>query len=69
MYVGVLTVIFAQAIYYGSRAITVYGCVVFAMVYLFVYLYEEPTLRKLFGSQYEEYCRTVPRWFLPVRRM
>jgi protein-S-isoprenylcysteine O-methyltransferase Ste14 len=68
MYVGVLSVIFAQAIYYGSRAIVVYGWLVFAIVYLFVRLYEEPTLKKLFGSQYEEYCRTVPRWFLPMRR-
>jgi protein-S-isoprenylcysteine O-methyltransferase Ste14 len=68
MYVGVLSVIFAQAIYYGSKAIAVYGCFVFAMIYLFVCLYEEPTLRRLFGAQYEEYCRTVPRWFLPVRR-
>jgi protein-S-isoprenylcysteine O-methyltransferase Ste14 len=68
MYVGVLSVIFAQAIYYGSTLIAVYGCFVFAMIYLFVRLYEEPTLKKLFGSQYEEYCRTVPRWFLPMRR-
>ena len=68
MYVGVLLVIFAQAIFYGSKAIAVYGCFVFAMIYLFVRLYEEPTLGRLFGSQYEEYCRTVPRWFLPMRR-
>jgi protein-S-isoprenylcysteine O-methyltransferase Ste14 len=67
MYVGVLSVIFAQALFYGSKAVAVYGCLVFAMIYLFVRLYEEPTLRKLFGSQYEEYCRSVPRWFLPMR--
>lgn len=29
---------------------------------LFVLLYEEPTLRKTFGAEYEEYCRNVPRW-------
>src|ERR1700758_1504089 len=29
---------------------------------LFVRLYEEPTLRKMFGAEYEEYCRNVPRW-------
>jgi protein-S-isoprenylcysteine O-methyltransferase Ste14 len=27
-----------------------------------VRLYEEPTLRKMFGAQYEEYRRNVPRW-------
>jgi len=31
-------------------------------VALFVQLYEEPTLRKMFGSEYEEYCRNVHRW-------
>jgi protein-S-isoprenylcysteine O-methyltransferase Ste14 len=23
---------------------------------------EEPDLRRLFGAQYEKYCRLVPRW-------
>jgi len=31
-------------------------------VVLFVKFYEEPTLRKMFGVDYEEYCRNVPRW-------
>jgi protein-S-isoprenylcysteine O-methyltransferase Ste14 len=31
-------------------------------VHLFVLLYEEPTLRSKFGSDYEEYCRNVRRW-------
>jgi protein-S-isoprenylcysteine O-methyltransferase Ste14 len=31
-------------------------------VVLFVQLYEEPTLRKLFGEEYLEYCRNVRRW-------
>ncbi len=34
---------------------------------LFVLLYEEPTLRRMFGAEYEEYCRNVPRW-IPRRR-
>ena len=29
---------------------------------LFVRLYEDPTLRKRFGAEYEENCRNVPRW-------
>jgi len=32
-------------------------------VHLFVVLYEEPTLRGLFGADYEEYCRNVSRWW------
>lgn len=31
-------------------------------VHLFVVFYEEPTLRRKFGAEYEEYCRHVRRW-------
>lgn len=36
-------------------------------VHLFVLFYEEPTLRKKFGSQYEEYSRNVRRWWPRVQ--
>jgi len=36
-------------------------------VCLFVLLYEEPTLRAKFGTDYERYCRKVPRWWPRVR--
>jgi protein-S-isoprenylcysteine O-methyltransferase Ste14 len=68
MYVGVLSVILGQALYYGSLSLARYACVVLAAFYLFVLFYEEPTLRKLFGEQYEDYCRKVPRWLLPRSR-
>ncbi len=32
-------------------------------VHLFVTFYEEPTLRKKFGKQYEQYCQNVNRWW------
>jgi protein-S-isoprenylcysteine O-methyltransferase Ste14 len=38
-----------------------------AAVALFVLLYEEPTLRKKFGADYEEYSRNVPRWLPRLR--
>jgi len=34
---------------------------------LFVVLSEEPTLRKMFGAEYEAYCRNVPRWLPRMR--
>jgi protein-S-isoprenylcysteine O-methyltransferase Ste14 len=34
-------------------------------VHLFVVFYEEPTLPKKFGAEYEEYCRNVARWWPP----
>lgn len=36
-------------------------------VHLFVLFYEEPTLRKKFGAEYEEYCQNVDRWWPRVR--
>lgn len=36
-------------------------------VHLFVIFYEEPTLRKKFGTEYEQYCRNVNRWRPRVR--
>ena len=68
MYLGVASVIFGQALAYGSRWVTTYGCVVVVAFNLFVLLYEEPTLRRLFGQQYEQYCSKVPRWFFWLGR-
>jgi protein-S-isoprenylcysteine O-methyltransferase Ste14 len=34
---------------------------------LFVQFYEEPTLRRKFGRDYEEYCRNVRRWVPRLR--
>jgi protein-S-isoprenylcysteine O-methyltransferase Ste14 len=62
MYVGVLSLILGQGLYYGSRSVALYGCVVLGFFHAFVRLYEEPTLKRSFGAQYEEYCRKVPRW-------
>ena len=36
-------------------------------VALFVRSYEEPTLRELFGAEYQEYCRNVRRWVPRMR--
>ncbi len=62
MYVGVLTVIFGWAVLYQSLAVAVYGPVVALCFYSFVVFFEEPILRKRFGSEYEQYCAEVPRW-------
>jgi protein-S-isoprenylcysteine O-methyltransferase Ste14 len=64
MYVGFISgwlgvwVVFGRA---NLTALTVALAAVLAVA-LFVRLYEEPTLRKLFGADYEAYCRNVPRW-------
>src|SRR5271166_5414400 len=61
MYVGFfvgwigLWVVFGRA---SWRAIAVAVAVILGVA-LFVQLYEEPTLRKMFGEDYLEYCRNV----------
>lgn len=64
MYVG-----FAAMLLFGWVAFlpfdwlgVVAAAVILGGVHLFVRLYEEPTLRRLFGAEYEEYCANVPRW-------
>jgi protein-S-isoprenylcysteine O-methyltransferase Ste14 len=64
MYVGLaagwigLWIVFGHAV---PVAIVAVAAVVLG-VHLFVVLYEEPTLRKKFGTAYEEYCANVNRW-------
>ena len=62
MYGGVLTVILGWAVRYQSLAVAMYGLVVALCFYSFVVFFEEPILRKRFGSEYEQYCAEVPRW-------
>ena len=67
MYIAVHTVILGEAMLFASGRLLVYGLAVLAAFHLFVVLYEEPTLRRLFGPAYETYCAEVPRW-LPVMK-
>jgi protein-S-isoprenylcysteine O-methyltransferase Ste14 len=43
------------------------ACAAVLAVHLFVMLYEEPTLRKKFGPDYDEYRKNVPRWLPRLR--
>jgi protein-S-isoprenylcysteine O-methyltransferase Ste14 len=62
MYLGVLLTIFGEALLFASIPLAEYGAFVAVCFHLFVVLYEEPSLRRRFGPDYEEYLRTVPRW-------
>jgi protein-S-isoprenylcysteine O-methyltransferase Ste14 len=62
MYVGVLTVILGWAVLYRSAAVVAYGVAVAVAFHSFIVFYEERKLRELFGSDYEQYRREVPRW-------
>ncbi len=62
MYVGMLLAIFGQALGFRVLRTGVYGLLVLVCFELFVRFYEEPHLRRKFGSEYEEYLGRVRRW-------
>ena len=62
MYLGVLSMILSQAVLFASAGVVLYAVVFWAAVAAFVRWYEEPTLRRRFGSDYNAYCRGVAAW-------
>lgn len=67
MYLAVSGAILGQALLLGRPVLLVYGALITAVNATFVRLYEEPTLRRQFGADYDAYRRAVPGW-LPRRR-
>ena len=66
MYVGAGLALAGAALFYRSLAVLGYTALFFVNTHLFVLFYEEPTLRRTFGEEYEAYRRRVGRWW-PTR--
>jgi protein-S-isoprenylcysteine O-methyltransferase Ste14 len=62
MYLAVLAAILGQALLFGEPVLLAYAAVVGVAVISFVIGYEEPTMRKRYGAEYEAYRRAVPGW-------
>ena len=62
MYVAVVSIIIGQGLLLGNVYLLLYAAVVWAAFFGFVLSYEEPKLRKSFGTEYQAYCKQVPRW-------
>ena len=62
MYVAVGALIAGQGLLLGQAILLLYAVIFAATVAAFVQGYEEPTLARRFGEQYEAYRREVPRW-------
>lgn len=67
MYLSVTLIVLGEVLLTRSRGLFAYWVVWFTVVNLFVLGYEEPALRRQFGSAYERYAAAVGRW-LPRRR-
>jgi protein-S-isoprenylcysteine O-methyltransferase Ste14 len=68
MYVAVISVIVGQALALGNGRLLAYAAIVWGMFATFVKLYEEPTLERRYGAEYDAYRRAVRAWLPRVRR-
>ena len=68
MYVGVLTFIAGWVVLFQTGALLAYALAVGAAFHLFVLLYEEPHLERVFGASYASYRGEVGRWLPGHRR-
>jgi protein-S-isoprenylcysteine O-methyltransferase Ste14 len=66
MYIGAGMALAGAALFHQSLSIFIYTWLFFLATHVFVVLYEEPTLRRTFGDEYEAYFRCVRRW-IPKR--
>jgi protein-S-isoprenylcysteine O-methyltransferase Ste14 len=62
MYFGASLALAGAGLYFLSVPLLAYDCVFLLCTHLFVLFYEEPTLRRSFGADYEAYCHRVRRW-------
>ena len=62
MYVGVVAAILGQVLMFASPELLIYGLAIWLGFHVFVIGYEEPTLRRTFGPEYDEFSKNVRRW-------
>jgi protein-S-isoprenylcysteine O-methyltransferase Ste14 len=62
MYVGVMTIVFGEGIYFQYSAVLRYLVGMFLVFHLIVVLVEEPHLEGKFGEEYKAFKRGTRRW-------
>ena len=67
MYVAILAAIVGQALLLGRLGLLLYAAAVWTISAAFVRWYEEPTLTRRFGAEYEAYRHAVPAWWPRLR--
>jgi protein-S-isoprenylcysteine O-methyltransferase Ste14 len=68
MITGVVSVLLGEAALFASPAVLAWAGFVFALNAVYFPLIEEPDLRSRFGSDYDEYAASTPRWLPRYRR-
>jgi len=67
MYLGVSLLLLGEAALAGSTGLLFYWAAWFIAANLFVIAYEEPNLRRRFGSSYQHYADAVGRWLPRIK--
>lgn len=62
IYLSYVAYILGFAVFFGSPSMLVMAALLFAALHHYVVAFEEPALRRKFGSGYEKYISAVPRW-------
>ncbi|WP_094294204.1 methyltransferase family protein [Mycobacterium neumannii] len=62
MYVGLIIAILGQAALFANLWLVLYAAIAWVVTASFVRWYEEPTLVRTYGSQYETYRANVRAW-------
>lgn len=62
MYVAVVSMVLGEGLLFGNVHLLVYGLAAWLVTFSFVITYEEPTLRRTFGAEYDTYRANLPRW-------
>lgn len=62
MYLTILLTFFGGFLFFGHFLLLVYVLLAIPAVHLIVVLKEEPELKRVFGKEYLDYLKRVPRW-------
>ncbi len=62
MYAGASLALAGASLYFQSLALLGYTAVFLTLTHLLAVLYEEPTLKRLFGAAYTNYFQQTKRW-------
>jgi protein-S-isoprenylcysteine O-methyltransferase Ste14 len=68
MYAGAALAVAGGALFYASAWLLAYAAAFLLFFHLIVVLYEEPTLGRKFGADYDDYRQRVHRWRPGPRR-
>jgi protein-S-isoprenylcysteine O-methyltransferase Ste14 len=67
IYVGFLAILLGEVLLFGSPGLLEYTAVAWCIAAAAVRFYEEPTLARKFGAEYQDYRRAVRAWVPRLR--